>query len=90
MCHTFIRRAALYFALFVTSQLAILAQSNVTVRIMAANLNGQTQSIQPFEINIFKGLKPDPTMLCNGMLAGLVAITAPVFATTFWATEPIA
>jgi Amt family ammonium transporter len=24
-----------------------------------------------------KGLKPDPTMLCNGMLSGLVAITAP-------------
>ena len=24
-----------------------------------------------------KGLKPDPTMMCNGMLAGLVAITAP-------------
>jgi len=24
-----------------------------------------------------KGLKPDPTMLCNGLLAGLVAITAP-------------
>jgi len=24
-----------------------------------------------------KGLKRDPTMLCNGMLAGLVAITAP-------------
>ena len=24
-----------------------------------------------------KKLKPDPTMLCNGMLAGLVAITAP-------------
>jgi len=23
------------------------------------------------------GLKPDPSMLCNGMLAGLVAITAP-------------
>lgn len=33
--------------------------SNVVVRIMAANLNGNTQSIQPFEINIFKGLKPD-------------------------------
>ncbi len=27
--------------------------------IMAANLNGQTQSIQPFAIRIFKGLKPD-------------------------------
>ena len=26
---------------------------------------------------MLKGLKPDPTMLCNGMLAGLVAITAP-------------
>jgi Amt family ammonium transporter len=25
----------------------------------------------------FKGIKPDPTMMCNGMLAGLVAITAP-------------
>jgi Amt family ammonium transporter len=24
-----------------------------------------------------KGLKPDTTMMCNGMLAGLVAITAP-------------
>src|SRR5262249_28539330 len=24
-----------------------------------------------------KRLKPDPTMMCNGMLAGLVAITAP-------------
>lgn len=35
------------------------AQSNVTVRVMAANLNGNTQSIQPFEIDIYKGLKPD-------------------------------
>lgn len=35
------------------------AQSNVVVRIMAANLNGETQSILPFEIKIFKGLKPD-------------------------------
>ena len=26
---------------------------------------------------MLKGLKPDPTMMCNGMLAGLVAITAP-------------
>jgi ammonium transporter, Amt family len=25
----------------------------------------------------FKTKKPDPTMMCNGMLAGLVAITAP-------------
>ena len=26
---------------------------------------------------MMKGLKPDTTMMCNGMLAGLVAITAP-------------
>lgn len=38
---------------------SVFAQSNVTVRIMAANLNGNTQSIQPFAIDIFKGLKPD-------------------------------
>ena len=36
-----------------------LAQSNVNVRIMAANLNGNTQSYQPFAIRIFQGLKPD-------------------------------
>ena len=60
------------FASFVTSGLkAILllsvclvqnasrAQSNVTVRVMAANLNGNTQSYQPFALRIFQGLKPD-------------------------------
>ena len=36
-----------------------LAQSNVNVRIMAANLNGNTQSYQPFAIRIFQGLTPD-------------------------------
>ncbi len=35
------------------------AQSNVTVRVMAANLNGNTQSYQPFAIRLFLGLKPD-------------------------------
>ncbi len=35
------------------------AQSNITVRVMAANLNGNTQSYQPFAIRIFQGLKPD-------------------------------
>lgn len=31
------------------------------------------------------GLKPDPTMLCNGLLAGLVAITAPCAFVDSWA-----
>ncbi|MDR3459932.1 MAG: immunoglobulin domain-containing protein [Verrucomicrobiae bacterium] len=36
-----------------------LAQSNVNVRVMAANLNGNTQSYQPFALRILQGLKPD-------------------------------
>jgi endonuclease/exonuclease/phosphatase family metal-dependent hydrolase len=35
------------------------AQTNVAVRVMAANLNGNTQSYQPFALRIFQGLKPD-------------------------------
>jgi Amt family ammonium transporter len=32
-------------------------------------------------------MKPDPSMLCNGMLAGLVAITAPcAFVPSYWAS----
>jgi ammonium transporter, Amt family len=36
-----------------------------------------------------KGLKPDPTMMCNGMLAGLVAITAPCAFVDAWAAAVI-
>jgi len=32
-----------------------------------------------------KGMKPDPSMMCNGMLAGLVAITAPCAFVDSWA-----
>jgi len=35
------------------------AQSNVNVRVMAANLNGSSQKIEPSAIRIFQGLKPD-------------------------------
>lgn len=35
------------------------AQSNVTVRVMAANLNGNSQTYEPFAIRIFQGLRPD-------------------------------
>ena len=35
------------------------AQTNVNVRVMAANLNGNTQSYQPFALRILQGLKPD-------------------------------
>jgi ammonium transporter, Amt family len=36
-----------------------------------------------------KGLKPDPSMLCNGMLAGLVAITAPCAFVAPWGAAVI-
>src|ERR1035441_1929463 len=39
------------------------AQSNVNVRVMAANLNGNTQSYQPFALRIFQGLKPDVVVI---------------------------
>ena len=36
-----------------------LAQSNVNVRVMAANLNGNSQTYEDFALRIFQGLKPD-------------------------------
>ena len=41
---------------------------------MLASITGALGAMLTLE---FKGLKHDPSMLCNGMLAGLVAITAP-------------
>lgn len=35
------------------------SQSNVNLRVMAANLNGNTQSYQPFALRILQGLQPD-------------------------------
>jgi Amt family ammonium transporter len=36
-----------------------------------------------------QGMKPDPSMMCNGMLAGLVAITAPCAFVDSWAAAVI-
>lgn len=35
------------------------AETGTKIRIMSANLNGNTQSYQPFALRIFEGLKPD-------------------------------
>ncbi len=48
--------------------------SYVVVNTMLASITGAIMAMLALQ---WKGLKPDPTMLCNGMLAGLVAITAP-------------
>src|SRR5438874_13829713 len=41
------------------AQAPVVVQTNATVRFMAANLNGNVQSYQPFALRIFQGLKPD-------------------------------
>src|SRR5215475_1430856 len=48
--------------------------SFVVFNTMLASITGAIASMLTLQV---KGLKPDPTMMCNGMLAGLVAITAP-------------
>jgi len=46
----------------------------VVVNTMLASVTGALGAMLTLNL---KGLKSDPSMLCNGMLAGLVAITAP-------------
>jgi endonuclease/exonuclease/phosphatase family metal-dependent hydrolase len=51
--------AGMTFLAALIASFGLQAQSNVTVRVMAANLNGNTQSYQPFALRILQGLKPD-------------------------------
>jgi Amt family ammonium transporter len=60
--------------------------SYVVVNTMLAGVTGALGAMVTLE---FKGLKHDPSMLCNGMLAGLVAITAPCAFVDPWAAAAI-
>lgn len=56
-----------------------LAGTDLRISYIVVNtlLAGCVASLAAMVTLMLKGLKPDPTMCCNGMLAGLVAITAP-------------
>jgi len=60
--------------------------SYVVVNTMLAGIVGALATMVTL---MLKGLKPDTTMMCNGMLAGLVAITAPCAFVDPWAAAVI-
>ncbi|HWH72408.1 MAG TPA: endonuclease/exonuclease/phosphatase family protein, partial [Candidatus Sulfotelmatobacter sp.] len=49
----------LFISLRLSAQTPTVPQTNTPLRIMSANLNGNTQAYQPFALRIFQGLKPD-------------------------------
>ena len=60
--------------------------SFVVVNTMLASIAGAIATMLTLQS---MGLKPDPSMLCNGLLAGLVAITAPCAFVDPWAAFAI-
>ena len=60
--------------------------STVVVNTMLAGVCGCLSSMVYMQL---RGMKPDPSMLCNGMLAGLVAVTAPCAFIDSWAAALI-
>jgi ammonium transporter, Amt family len=68
-----------------------LAGTDLRISIVVVNtmLAGTAGALGAMVTLFAKGLKPDPSMLCNGMLAGLVAITAPCAFVDSWAAVVI-
>jgi ammonium transporter, Amt family len=68
-----------------------LAGTDLRISVVVVNtmLAGITGAIAAMLTLWAQGNKPDPTMLCNGMLAGLVAITAPCAFVDSWAAALI-
>jgi ammonium transporter, Amt family len=64
-----------------------LAGTDLRISIVVVNtmLAGITGALAAMFFMQAQGMKPDPSMMCNGMLAGLVAITAPCAFVDSWA-----
>jgi Amt family ammonium transporter len=60
--------------------------STVVVNTMLASVTG---ALSCMVYMMATGMKPDPSMMCNGMLAGLVAVTAPCAFIDSWAAALI-
>ncbi len=88
------RRARALFCLALLVGFQTLAQAadatptSLNLRVMAANLNGDTQKIQPFAIRIFQGLKPDVVAIqefnyANNTTADFRALVDAAFGSEF-------
>jgi ammonium transporter, Amt family len=60
--------------------------ATVVVNTMLAGICG---ALSCMVYMMIQGMKPDPSMMCNGMLAGLVAVTAPCAFIDSWAAAVI-
>jgi endonuclease/exonuclease/phosphatase family metal-dependent hydrolase len=81
------RLAALFFVTGFSLQISW-AQSTVNLRVMAANLNGDSQTYQPSALRVFQGLKPDVVAIqefnySNNATADLRAMVDAAFGTNF-------
>lgn len=57
----------------------------ISVVVVNTMLGGIAGALSCMFYLMARGMKPDPSMMCNGMLAGLVAITAPCAFVDSWA-----
>jgi endonuclease/exonuclease/phosphatase family metal-dependent hydrolase len=82
------RSLTLVLATAAMAQAPVVTSTNVTVRLMAANLTGNSQKYEPPALRIFQGLKPDVVAIqefnySNNTPAQLRAMVDAAFGTNF-------